>query len=128
MRQCLALALALTGLVAWAGALAQASDAPVYRCGSRYSNQPCTGGAAVDAADSRTAAQQREALQNNQREAALARQMKADRLADERRAAAAANVGPAVAKPAAPAASRPFKKKPRRPLRGAAKPASAATR
>lgn len=128
MRQCLAHALALTGLVAWAGAVAQASDAPVYRCGSGYSNQPCTGGAAVDAADPRTAAQQREARQNSQREAALARQMKAERLADERRAAAAANVGPAVAKPAVPAASRPVKEKPRRPLRSAAKPASAATR
>ena len=126
MRHRFVLALALTGLMVSTGALAQAGDAPVYRCGSSYSNKPCPGAASVDAADPRSAAQQREAHQASQREAALARQMKADRLADERRAAGAANVGPTVAKPPAPAASKTHK--PKRVGHAAAKQASAAQR
>jgi hypothetical protein len=124
MRQCFVFALALTVLMASTGALAQAGDAPVYRCGSSYSNKPCPGAASVDAADSRSVAQQREAHQASQREAALARQMKADRLADERRAAGAANVGPTVAKPATPAASKTHK--PKRAGHAAAQKASSA--
>lgn len=126
MRHRFVLALALTGLMASTGVLAQAGDAPVYRCGSSYSNKPCPGAASVDAADPRSAAQQRESHQASQREAALARQMKADRLADERRAAGAANVGPTVAKPPAPPASKTHK--PKRVGHAAAKQASAAQR
>ena len=126
MRHRFVLALALTGLMASTGVLAQAGDAPVYRCGSSYSNKPCPGAASVDAADPRSAAQQRDAHQGSQREAALARQMKADRLADERRAAGAANVGPTVAKPPAPPASKTHK--PKRVGHAAAKQASAAQR
>jgi hypothetical protein len=124
MRQCFVFALALTVLMVSTGALAQAGDAPVYRCGSSYSNKPCPGAASVDAADSRSAVQQREAHQASQREAALARQMKADRLADERRAAGAANVGPTVAKPTTPAASKTHK--PKRAGHAAAQKASSA--
>ena len=124
MRQCFVLALALTILMVSRGVLAQTGDAQVYRCGSNYSNKPCTGGSSVDAADPRSAAQQREAHQAIQREATLAKQMKADRLADERRAAGAANVGPTVAKPPSPAASKTHK--PKRAGHAAAQKASSA--
>lgn len=107
----------------WAGLLllpaspsVQAQDAPVYRCGNSYSAKPCPGGKAVDAADPRNATQQQEARAAAQRDAALAREMKAERIADEKRAArqGAANVGPAptgAAKAARPAAPKAQKKK-----------------
>ena len=98
---------------------AAAQNAPVYRCGSSYQAQPCAGGVAVDAADPRSDAQRREAEAVRQRDAALARQMAADRGAAERAAARngrPANVGPssaaaAPAKPAAPSAK--ARKKPK---------------
>ena len=100
--------------------LAQGGVAAVYRCGNSYQAKPCAGGAAVDAADPRTAEQQQQALQATQRDAKLARQMTAERQAAERQAArqgGAANVGPVAARPPAKAASKPNKpqhrKKPR---------------
>lgn len=98
----------LVGLVSLDVA-AQGADAPAYRCGNSYSSKPCPGGTAVDAADPRSAAQQREAREASQRQADLARQMKADRLATERATArgGAANLGPTAAKPPAKAASKP---------------------
>ena len=110
---------------------AQGADAPAYRCGNSYSSKPCPGGTAVDAADPRSAAQQREAREASQRQADLARQMKADRLATERAAArgGAANLGPTSAKPPAKAASKPHAnshKKAHKAAR-AAKPSKAAS-
>ena len=111
---------------------AQAAGDAVYRCGNSYSSKPCPGGAAVDATDTRSPAQQREASAAAQRDAALARQMQADRLATERAApkGGAANVGPAAAKPPAKAASKPHKsgkvKKRAVPPAAASKPASSA--
>ncbi len=100
----------LIALAGAAAALAQPADAPVYRCGNSYSAKPCPGATVVDAADPRSAAQQRDARQASQRDAALARQMTADRQAAERQARPlpAANVGPvAVARAPAAAASKP---------------------
>lgn len=73
------LVLAVLGLLAGAGA--QAADT-VYRCGPEgrvtYSNQPCEGGRAFDAADPRSEAQRAAARRVAQREgeagAALARE------------------------------------------------------
>ena len=99
----------LWALLAAGPALAQ--DAPVYRCGNTYQARPCAGGAPVDVADPRSDAQRREAEAARQRDAALARQMAAERRAAEREAArsgGAANLGPraapAPAKPASAAA------------------------
>ena len=92
--------------------LAQGGAATVYRCGNSYQAKPCAGGAALDAADARTADQQQQALQATQRDAKLARQMTAERQAAERQAArsgGAANVGPAAARAPAKAASKPAK-------------------
>ena len=93
-----------------AAAQAQPTDAPVYRCGNSYSAKPCPGATVVDAADPRSPAQQQAARQAGQRDAALARQMTADRLAAERQARPlpAANIGPvAAARAPAAAASKP---------------------
>ena len=105
----------LAGLIS-PGAAAQGTDAPAYRCGNSYSSKPCPGGTAVDAADPRSAAQQREAREASQRQTDLARQMKADRLATERAAptGGAANLGPAAAKPPAKAASKPHANRPKK--------------
>ena len=99
----------LLGCLISLGAAAQGTDATAYRCGNSYSSKPCPGGTAVDAADPRSAAQQREAREAAERQAVLARQMKADRLAAERAApkGGAANLGPTAAKPPAKAASKP---------------------
>ena len=109
------------------GAAAQGTDATAYRCGNSYSSKPCPGGTAVDAADPRSAAQQREAREASQRQADLARQMKADRLAAERAVpkGGAANLGPTAAKPAAKAASKPHTKSPKKAHK-VVKPATAA--
>ena len=63
----------------------------------------------MDMADPRSAEQQRQALQASERDAALARQMKAQRVADERAApkGGAANLGPVAARPPAKTASKP---------------------
>ena len=95
-------------LLACAGVQAQSSEAPVYRCGNTYSSTPCPGGKPVDAADPRSAAQQKEALAAQQRDARMANQLAAERRAREKAAAGqqAAGIGPLAAKQAAPAASK----------------------
>ena len=110
-----------------AGSGALAADAPVYRCGSSYSAQPCPGSPALDVADPRSVAQQREAREASGRDAALARQMRTQRMADERAApkGGAANVGPVAAHPPAKAASKPHPsahKKPKKPAQPASAP------
>ena len=104
-------------LLACSGVQAQSSEAPVYRCGNTYSNAPCPGGKPVDAADPRSAAQQKEALAAQQRDARMADQLAAERRAREKAAAGqqAAGIGPLAAKPAAPAASKPKKKTSQQP-------------
>ena len=103
------LACGVLGSLVGVGSEAMAADAPVYRCGNSYSSQPCPGGSALDASDPRTAAQQRQAREASERDAALARQMKAQRVADERAApkGGAANLGAVAARPPAKAASKP---------------------
>ena len=96
----------LWALLAAGPALAQ--DAPVYRCGNSYQASPCAGGVPVDVADPRSDAQRREAESARQRDAALARQMIAERRAAEREAARSggpANLGPRAAPAAAKSAS-----------------------
>lgn len=100
-------------LLACAGVQAQSSETPVvYRCGNTYSSAPCPGGKPVDAADPRSAAQQKEAQAAQQRDARMAAQLAAERRTREKAAVGqqAAGIGPLAATPAAPAASKAKKK------------------
>ena len=64
------------------------SDDTVYKCGNgSYSSTPCPGGAKLDAADPRAAAQRRQAQDAVKREADLGDKMAAQRRADELAAA-----------------------------------------
>ena len=90
-------------------AMAQAQAQKVYRCGPdgrEYSQTPCKDGVAIDAADPRSAADQKAARDVAAREARMADELTRERHARE---AAAEKKGPAV-KPARPAASAPHKK------------------
>ncbi len=87
----------------------------VYRCGPEgreYSQKPCKDGRAVDAADPRSAAEQREARDIAARDAQLADKLARENRAREAEAArkGAAGIQPAP-KPASAAASSPHKKK-----------------
>jgi len=104
-------------MLACVGVQAQSSEAPVYRCGNTYSSAPCPGGKPVDAADPRSAAQQKEARAAVQRDARMADELAAERRAREKAAAGqqAAGIGPLAAAPAAPAASKAKKKTNKQP-------------
>lgn len=100
-------ALALLLCATWASA--QAPAAGVYRCGSSYSDAPCPGGKPVAADDPRSAAQLQQAQDVKRREAALADQLRAERLAREQAASTrgAAGIGPVAADAPKAAASKP---------------------
>lgn len=123
------LAFAVMGGLVSVGFGASAAEAPVYRCSNSYSSQPCPGGAALDLTDPRSAAQQREAREASERDAALARQLKAQRLVDERALpkGVAANLGPVAVHPPAKVASKPHQSAHKETKKAAkpAKPASA---
>ena len=104
-------------LLAGNGVQAQASEAPVYRCGNTYASTPCPGGKPVDAADPRSTAQQKQAQVAQQRDARMADQLATERRAREKAAMGqqAAGIGPLAAKPAAPAASKAKKKTSKQP-------------
>ena len=124
---CRGLTASLLVFMVSAGSGALAADAPVHRCGNSYSSQPCPGGTALDVADPRSPAQQREAREASGREAALARQMRAQRVADERAApkGGPANLGPVAAHTPAKSASKPHPsahKKPKKPAKLASAP------
>jgi len=97
-------------IAAFAGTLlagaALAAGPTVYRCGPdgrEYSQVPCKDGRVVDAADPRSAAQQREAKEVADSQARLAGQLEAER----RQREAAAGGGAPAAAPARAAASAP---------------------
>jgi len=77
---------------------ASAGAAPIYRCGTVYTQTPCEGGSVVEATDGRSAAQRAEA-----RRVAAAERVRAAEMARERQANAASETAAA----AAPAASEP---------------------
>ena len=94
---------------------ALAAAQTVYRCGPEgrdYSQTPCKEGRAVDAADPRSAIQQREARDIATRDAQLAEKLSRENRAREAEASRsrAAGIQPA-AKPASAAASAPHHKK-----------------
>jgi hypothetical protein len=99
---CLALAVALGVLLA-TPARAQGDGTGVYRCGNSYSAQPCPGGKAVAADDTRTADQRLQALAVRQQQARLADELAAERRAREQAAVGqqAARIGPSAAERAA---------------------------
>jgi hypothetical protein len=97
-----------------ASACAAHAGAPVYRCGSSYSQTPCPGGKMVEATDPRSAAQRAEAARITAREKKLADALERDRLDRE------AGIKPAQAtgfngRPNPPEAkAEPAKKKPKK--------------
>ncbi|MDR2851937.1 MAG: hypothetical protein LBV61_02590 [Burkholderiaceae bacterium] len=96
--------------------VAQAASTPIWRCGSRYSDQPCEGGHILQAGDPREAQQQREASENARRNAAQARALESARHTLEARAAKT----PAVMAVAAGAPQPKIQVQPddKKPLRG----------
>jgi hypothetical protein len=82
--------------VTGASATAAAQNQTVYRCGSTYSDTPCTQGVAVPTADPRTPAQKAQTDEATTRAAGLAGQLEKTRRADETAAAQRAQT-PALA-------------------------------
>lgn len=74
----------------------------IYRCGSTYSQIPCANGQEIKADDPRDAAQKQVADENTRRNAAAARALEKERLAQEKQAQAGTRS--ASAGQAAPAA------------------------
>jgi len=91
-------------------AAAGASGQTVYRCGSTYSPQPCTGGAALDVSDPTTPQAARQAAEAARADRKRADAMEKARLAQEKNAPKAVVMGPAPT-PAAPASAKPHEKK-----------------
>ena len=85
----------------------------VFKCGTVYSQIPCSDGAGIEAKDNRTSTQKAQADANTVRTAAIANQMEKERLAQEKRdlAAQAALNAPPKSKPAASAKTSSKKKK-----------------
>jgi len=75
--------------------------APIYRCGSTYSQTPCPGGSVVEATDTRSAAQRAEAKRIADKERKAAEEMERERKQKEKVEADAKRAKPAPA--AAPA-------------------------
>lgn len=67
------------------GAVAQ----KVYKCGSTYSQTPCTDAVQVNTGDARTAVQKKDSEKATSRDMKAAKSMEKERLADERKAQAA---------------------------------------
>ena len=79
--------------VAATSAIAQ----PTYKCGNAYSTTPCADGKVVADQDLRTEAQKRQADDTTTRQKAAARKFERDRIAQEKKdAAALRNAGSAV--------------------------------
>jgi len=60
------------------------AQAEVYRCGSSYQDSPCPGGRTVDVDDARSPEQRAAALERHRAEQAQARELTAERHAQER--------------------------------------------
>ena len=87
---------------------------PIYRCGSSYSQTPCVNAQEILVDDARDAAQKKQADEATRREAAAARSLEQQRLAQEKQALKNAPKqlgGQAAPKPQAKA-SEPIKKRP----------------
>jgi hypothetical protein len=74
-----------------------ATAAPIYRCGSTYSQTPCPGGSVVEATDTRSAAQRAEARRIADKERKAAEEMERERKQKEKEAADAKRAKPEVA-------------------------------
>jgi hypothetical protein len=100
------IAIAASLLIVVASAQALAAP-PIYRCGPdgrEYSQTPCPAGREIDAADPRSAQQQRDGQAVAARDARLAKDLAAQRRSREREAAAN-GIGLAAIKRPAPAAA-----------------------
>ena len=74
---------------------------PIYRCGSSYSQTPCASGQEIQASDARNTLQKQQTDDATRRDAALARSLEKERLAQEKQALTPLHAP--VAAPAAPA-------------------------
>ena len=107
------LAAALTALVS----VSASAEGKIYRCGQTYQQVPCEEGQAIDASDSRTAAQRREAQAAVKSDQQQAKELAAERRDREKaikpqREPLATGVRPAELPASAPApAGHPPKKK-----------------
>ena len=100
-------------LIASCAMMTGAEAQKVFKCGTVYSQIPCSDGAGIEAKDNRTSTQKAQADANTVRTAAIANQMEKERLAQEKRdlaAQAALNAQP-KSKPAASAKTSSKKKK-----------------
>ena len=80
MRRKIAMALSCA---VWVAAAANAAGEEIYRCGDTYSQKPCPGGRAIEAADPRSASQGAQASQAAKRDAKTADAMEKARLKEE---------------------------------------------
>jgi hypothetical protein len=90
------------------GAQAAAQSSKIYRCGPEgreYSQVPCKDGKVVDAADPRSAEQQRDALGVTESQKRLAASLEKERREREAKAAATGPAALTIPKPAVPASS-----------------------
>jgi hypothetical protein len=88
-----------------ASGVGSAAAAPIYRCGSTYSQTPCPGGSVVEATDTRSAAQRAEARRIADNERKKAEEMERERKQKEKEQADAKRA--ATPAPAAAPASGP---------------------
>lgn len=99
----------IAGLALSTGAAAQ----KVYKCGSSYSQIPCTDAVKVTADDARTAAQKKESEKAVARDMQAAKSMEKERLAEEKKAQASgkesAKVIEKISAAQAPKESKPAK-------------------
>jgi hypothetical protein len=91
----------------------QAAAQTTYRCGNSYSQQPCPGGSAVDASDSRTPEQRKAHELSTKNEKRAADTLEKNRLKDEAGATRAAEQADKSQRAAEKAAQKPAPAKPK---------------
>lgn len=111
MKKQLPIAMVLAA-AAW-GAPAAAQN--IYRCGDSYSQQPCPGGALVQAEDARSAGQRAQTSQAAQRDAKSADAMEKARLKEEAKPVQSYIPAAKSAPTAAPGDRKPVLAKPKKP-------------
>lgn len=92
---------------------APAAAQTTYRCGNSYSQQPCPGGSAIDASDSRTPEQRKAHELSTKNEKRTADAMEKNRLKEEAAAVRAAEQADKSQRAAEKAAQKPAPAKPK---------------
>ncbi len=89
----------------------------VYRCGNSYSQQPCPGGAAIEASDARTPEQRKAQEAGARHERRVADRLEKERLKEEAAAARAAEQADKAQRAADKAAQKPATAKKNQPAK-----------